>query len=566
MSNPRLFVKSFSFLLMLFMLSNVSIAQKVNEENLTEKVKLYWDSKEKHISAKGAYYTDNTLGDTQEKHGKWKFYDFNGTLEEERNYFRDRIHGKQIKYYEDKSIQTETFFVFNVADSSFKEWNESGTLITQGNYDLGSPDGEWNYYYSDGQLKKREWISNDTLYLIELFDKDSAHTQIIKDGNGVIEQYYSSGRLKEFYTYKNGLKTGNFEERLANGIITIRGQFLNGLKHHKWQYYAPNGQLEEAISFHLDTLHGEYTSYFPDQSIKSKGTYLKGRKHEQWTWMMETGNVEMEGGFVEGKQDGKWQYYFSSGEPSYVAHFTKGKRTGDWIYYFIDGSTFKSGSYKKDLKTSKWITNYENGKTLMSGEYINGLEHGQWINYWENGTMKNSAYFKSGELNGEWKSFSPEHTLLIDGEYKNGLKSGEWRSYNGSGKLLLLENFKVIKSKQKPSEIIVIGRNQPISVLHGKFEAYSEVDFTLKASGVYKKGKKNGTFIDYYPGGVIPTIVAQYKNGRLNGLFQQFTRRGAIRHQIQYKDGLKDGSFLIFNSSGKVIVRKEFLKGIEINN
>jgi len=564
MSNHRFFLKSVSFVLALFLNSNTSIAQQVIKENLTEKVKLYWDSKERHISSKGAYYTDNTLGDTHEKHGTWKFYDFNGTLEEERNYFRDRIHGKQIKYYEDKSIHTETFFVFNVPDSSFKEWNESGALIVNGNYNMGSPDGEWNYYFSDEHLEKKEWISNDTLYLIELFDIDSTHTQVITEGNGVIEQYYSSGRLKEFYTYKNGLKTGNFEERLANGIITVRGEFFNGLKHHKWQYYAPNGQLEEVINYHLDTLHGEYAFYFPDNSIKTKGNYLKGRKHGQWAWMMENGNIEMEGDFRQGKQNGEWKYYFSSGELSYVAHFDNGDRSGDWIYYFIDGSTFKTGSYNKDLKTSQWITNYENGKTLMSGEYTNGLEQGKWMNYWDNGTVKNSAYFNSGELNGEWKSYSPEFVLLMDGEYKNGLKTGEWTSYNGSGKLLLLENFKVIKSKKSSSEIIVIGRNQSISVLHGKFEAYSEVDFTLKATGMYKKGKKNGTFIDYYPGGVVPTIVAQYKNGKLNGLFQQFSRQGIIRHQIQYKEGLKNGSFLIFNSSGQVVVRRDFSNGIEL--
>jgi antitoxin component YwqK of YwqJK toxin-antitoxin module len=200
----------------------------------------------------------------------------------------------------------------------------------------------------------------------------------------------------------------------------------------------------------------------------------------------------------------------------------------------------------------------------MFGAYTDGLEQGEWMNYWDNGTVKNSAYFKSGELNGEWKSYSPEYVLLIDGEYKNGLKYGEWKLYNSAGRLLLLENFKIVKSNKNSSEIVVIGRKQPISVLHGKFEAYSEVDFTVKATGMYKNGKKNGTFIDYYPGGVVPTIVAQYKNGKLNGLFQQFSRQGGIRHQIQYKEGLKNGSFLIFNSSGQVVVRKDFSNGIEM--
>ena len=111
---------------------------------------------------------------------------------------------------------------------------------------------------------------------------------------------------------------------------------------------------------------------------------------------------------------------------------------------------------------------------------------------------------------------------------------------------------------------MVVGRDVYVSVLHGKFEAYSETDHTLKARGKYKNGDKNGTFIDYYRGGVVPTVVAQYHKGKLHGLFQQFNKRGGIAHQIQYKDGLKDGSFLIFNSSGAVVVRKEFSKGRQI--
>ena len=126
------------------------------------------------------------------------------------------------------------------------------------------------------------------------------------------------------------------------------------------------------------------------------------------------------------------------------------------------------------------------------------------------------------------------------------------------------ENYKIIKDNQKTSEIVVLGRSTLISVLHGKFEAYSEVDYTLKASGKYKNGKKNGTFIDYYPGGIVPTIVAQYKKGELNGLFQQFSRNGGIRHQIQYENGIKNGNVLIFNSSGDVVVRKKFINGVDV--
>ena len=86
-------------LLFLTFLSFTVFSQKVNPDNQTESVRLYWDAQKKHLSSKGAYYTDGIIGETNEKHGRWKFYDFNGVLTEERSYFRDRIHGRQLAYF-----------------------------------------------------------------------------------------------------------------------------------------------------------------------------------------------------------------------------------------------------------------------------------------------------------------------------------------------------------------------------------------------------------------------------------------------------------------------------------
>ena len=186
-------------------------SQKVEKENLTQKVKLFWDKGNKKIQATGSYYTNERRGNTTEKHGKWLFYSFDGILEEERNYYRNRIHGLQTIYYPNKKIKQQTYFTFNVPDSSFKEWNENGILIILGNYDLGSPDGIWEYYYDNGKKKSVEEVIKDSTYLRAFFENDSLHTQTIKDGDGFIKSLYTNGVAKELYTFKNGLKTGLFE-------------------------------------------------------------------------------------------------------------------------------------------------------------------------------------------------------------------------------------------------------------------------------------------------------------------------------------------------------------------
>ena len=92
-------------------------AQKVDPENLSPKNKIYWDQGGKRIHSVGSYYVDDRHPETTEKHGKWLFYSVKGVLEEERYYFRDRIHGKQTIFYPDKSTKQLMYYSFNVADS-----------------------------------------------------------------------------------------------------------------------------------------------------------------------------------------------------------------------------------------------------------------------------------------------------------------------------------------------------------------------------------------------------------------------------------------------------------------
>lgn len=557
-------------LLLLFLLllsaPHFIFSQNVREENLTERVRLYWDIEKKHIRARGAYYTDQIIGETQEKHGKWWFYDAKGNLTEEQHFFRDRIHGAQLSFHSNKVKASESYFTFNVADSIFKEWNENETLITQGLYEMGSPVGIWLYYYNDGALKSRKRISNDTVYLTDHFLNDSSHTQLILNGEGAIKTYYVSGGLKENYSYTMGLMTGPFEERLANGIISVSGGFFKGLKQGKWTFYFTNGKVEKCINYNRGELHGSYLEMNADSTINTAGNYSDGEKDGGWSWYNASGQLDMKGLFYKGLQNGAWEYYFSTGQLSYTANYKKGKRHGKWVYYFNTGTLFKEGMYFDDLKDGPWVTNYESGNLLMTGLYKGGKEEGEWKNYWENGKVKNKATFKAGILNGDWSSFSPNQTLLLSGSYKKGLKVGAWITYDDKKHILLEENYKVVKSAKNENEITVIGRDDAISVLHGSFKAYSESDFAIKAEGTYKKGKKNGTFIDYYPGGVIPTIIAQYKEGELHGLFQQFSRRGEIKYQISYKNNLKDGAFIIFDNNGEVYIRKQFEKGRELRN
>ena len=562
--NSRFFRMKLFLLLVLCLALNVSYAQKVLPENLSAKVKVYWDANNKRLHSTGAYYVDEIVHLTTEKHGKWLFYSFDGTLEEERYFYRNRMHGKQTTFYPNKQIKTQYFARFNVPDSAFKEFNEAGTLIISGNYNLGSPEGKWEYFFPDSSRWKDEVVSNDTTYLMSYFNPDSTHQQTVVNGNGQVNTYYTSGGLKESFTFKNGLKDGPFIERLASGIPSVEGTFLGGKKHGTWTFYFANGDVEKQVQYLNDSLNGPYKVYFENRIVQTEGNYVLGLKTGNWVWRRSDGGIDMQGEFNDDNQDGAWEYFYSSGERSYTANFTNGKKSGAWNYYYKDGTPFKKGTYLDDQKEGKWSTWYEDGTLLLEGVYIQGLEDGEWKNYWPNGRLKNQSYFKKGKLNGAWYSFSPEGKLLLFGRYKKDNKKGKWTEFYNNGKKKEEITYKIKTLKNATKDVVALGFKETQSVQHGPYKAYSQVDFTVKEAGNYSRGKKTGKWINYYPGGVVPAVVANYRKGLLHGEFYQNDRRGNKMNEIHYKDGLKDGWFIVYGMNGKPITQKMFRKGHEM--
>ena len=200
----------------------------------------------------------------------------------------------------------------------------------------------------------------------------------------------------------------------------------------------------------------------------------------------------------------------------------------------------------------------------MIGSYNNDLEEGVWQNYWENGQLKNSSEFKKGKLHGNWTSFNPYGNIKVIGKYKNGFEKGKWITLFSNGQYKEVKNMKIIKKKSKANDVVLKGRVHQMSVKHGKYEAYSARDYQLVEKGVYKNGKKHGTWFAYHPGGRIPSVITNYKNGKLNGVYQTFTRRGKLIQKGNYSKGVRHGKMIFLDAQGKIVSEKLFKYGKEI--
>jgi len=84
-------------------------------------------------------------------------------------------------------------------------------------------------------------------------------TQTVIDGNGRSFIYFeSTGHLSEFYTYKDGIKNGDFEEYTAVGKPFVIGQYLDGEQNGPWTYWYYVGTIDRQVNYLNGKLHGDY--------------------------------------------------------------------------------------------------------------------------------------------------------------------------------------------------------------------------------------------------------------------------------------------------------------------
>lgn len=550
--------------LVLLIFGGVNVqSQKILEENLTEKDIFYWDSSHKKIQSTGTYYKD-FYQTTIEKHGQWFYYNEDGFLEEERNYYRDFLHGKTELFYPNKQKKEEGYFYFDVQDSIYRKWNEDGVLLTEGYYYRGFPSGEWKEFYDDGTPKSITLYEDTLEKLISFWIPDSAHTQTIIKGTGTKYTIFNTGDLKEWVNYKDSLKHGPSVEWSISGVALVESNFKNGILDSNWIQRYASGQLQKTCNYLNGTLDGEYATYYENGDPNTEGIYVEGKKNGFWRWYTENGTIDMEGTFENDVQHGDWKYFFDSGELSYNAHFDFGKRSGFWEYFYRGGEKYREGNYLDDLKEGIWTTYYEDGTILMQGAYFEGLEDGVWVNNWEKGDVKNQSSFKNGQLHGPWYSYFEDGNLHLYGEYKKNLKTGQWVDYFENGNPKDIVTYKIFRKKSKVRIIDDMVDYQ--SLKHGRSISFSEKDLEKTEEGNYKKGEKDGPWIAYHPGGYTVAVITEYKDGILEGSMSTFDRKGRIVQLAEYKDGVRHGRFVIYDRNEDVLYEKKFAFGYEVKN
>lgn len=93
-----------------------------------------------------------------------------------------------------------------------------------------------------------------------------------------------------------------------------------------------------------------------------------------------------------------------------------------------------------------------------------------------------------------------------------------------------------------PGGIVSAIQRYQNDTLHGYFERYWRTTGTVSEKGYYKMGKLDSVFVAYWENGVVRGIT-YYKDGILNGPYESFNSSGKLTSRYRFVNGVEDETY-----------------------
>jgi uncharacterized protein len=349
------------------------------------------------------------------------------------------------EYTDDKQTGKWTFFF------------ESGKVREEGTYTDGVTTGEWLVYYPTGEL-----FTKATYKVFQEKDEVSGSMKSVGHPDGTKISYY-----------KKGTSTPLKEE-----------EYHNGKKNGRTQEYYETGKPKQFVMFKDDKKNGALNEWWEStnkQLKKTEGFFTDDKKTGSWKMYYNNGIVAMEGNFNADKPDGLWKFYSRETQLMKEGKYKMAKEDGLWTYYeYINNRKVMAMelAISGGMVASGGSRIYENGILIGEGD-LNGIPKaifqiyknkqesetiesqnqpdddpaqgltskwtGKWNHIKKNGlwrefytgtkNKKSEANYMMDKKNGEYKEFYLNGKIKAEGKYLTDKKNDQWKFYNQDGSL-----------------------------------------------------------------------------------------------------------------------------------
>lgn len=373
-------------------------------------------------------------------------------------------------------------------------------------------------------------------------------------------------------------------------------------------------------------LNADYKVFYYQGGQKSSEGYMRENKPDgYWKTYYESGNLKSEGNRLNFELDGLWKFYDDSARLQVSIEYRNGVKNGIRTTYKPEGRIEEN--FVNDIKQGNTNTYYADGKLRMFVPFVNGLEDGISKEFSPDGTVITFLEYKKGFMvsrerinrkdrnglkQGRWKFFYDNGIVKLDGVFKDDRKNGYFKEYDENGQLLSVKKFlNDVEEKEAPelaslsvkTDYFPSGKVKTVASYNGQtpegvrreyneegkiiagyifhqgkmtgegivdeegdrvgpWKEYYE-DGTLRSVGTYDKGNRVGDWKFYYPNSKVEQQGKYSKKGKPDGIWSWFYEDGTLQREQSFIAGLEDGDYLENDETGKLLVKGQFVEGLE---
>ncbi len=378
-------------------------------------------------------------------------------------YVNDKKQGKAFYFHINGIIKEELTYVDGKRQGNAREYDESGKLVMLLEYNnnflvsrerinrtdsQGLKQGSWKIFYENGLLYREMYYVNDML--------DGIYREYNPEGKLILFLKYKQGKLVDEKLSDNNNVNNEIDFRKEfdqKGILKSSGGYRNGNPVGIHRYYDKEGKIINAEIFNefgevvakgivdeTGNRNGPWKDFHKNGSIKSEGVYLNNLRSGKWTFYYPDGKKEQEGNFLRGNFDGTWRWYYENSNIWREESYFNGREDGEFIEYDIDGNVISKGDYINGEKEGEWY--YHVGDHIEEGIFQTGLENGIWKHYYLDGALKFEGEYIQGLPEGKHKYYYPNGSVMEERIYRRGLKEKNWKKYSEEGNLLITITYR----------------------------------------------------------------------------------------------------------------------------
>ncbi|MFL5810969.1 MAG: toxin-antitoxin system YwqK family antitoxin [Flavisolibacter sp.] len=223
----------------------------------------------------------------------------------------DKSGQRQGKWNDYEVVKTGSFFSIK---NDPKEFLGTYLLYGEGAFVNGKRDGKWNLYIIEDKTF-RKILSQKLAYVdgrpegeFKFFypDGNIAKTGNYKNGQieGAATIYYQNGAVFGLQTYTEGKKEGLQKYYFPTGKKKSMVNYVAGKMNGKSETYYENGNIQESMEYTADSADGNYRYYYSSGQLWTEKTYKDGMLmnvkavYDKNGKELDKGNLENGNGFV----------------------------------------------------------------------------------------------------------------------------------------------------------------------------------------------------------------------------------------------------------------------------